>query len=534
MFLRKKELILSNTRIGKDYLIFFIFYTVSFSLLLLNFDGLYWDDWVILNQTIETKQIFFSEFKNDVLYYFHMYFSSLNNSAFWYRVFVFVSYFLTGIFLNAILKNIKELSSKDIFYITLLYLIMPVISSRISISIIPFFFPLLMFYASFYLLTKYLKNNSYILRFIILVGFYISFYTNSILVFYALVLIYIYYIKYGLLISLNNIKKFSIRYVDFIALPIIFFIIKVIYYKPTGLYAGYNSVGDTSIFKIIFNLFKSFDTSLFNVIHQALYVSLPFWLVIIIILFVYKKYKFKKEKLSLNDNSKYLLFFGVLIFLLAVFPYISVSKLPKVDNFSSRFQLLTPLGLAFIFYFGINLITKYFKFSLFLRQSLLFILIFSFIGKNISDYYKWQIDSLYMTSVMMNFKDNGKVKDNSTFILNNNIVDKLIYGREPPFYEWNGMMKKAFLSENKLVISFKQYKDIESIIDQQKYIEYNFVNWVQGDIILLNITYNYMQKRNSNTRISKLFYLKFMDYNRYLEEVEKLTYVSTSSFLMDN
>jgi len=517
---------LTNTTTRKDYLIFFILYSISFSLLLLNFDGLYWDDWVILNQTTETKQIFFSEFKNDVLYYFHMYFTSLDNSAFWYRVFVFVSYFITGMFLNAILKNIKELSSKDIFYITLLYLIMPVISSRIAISIIPFFFPLLIFYASFYMLTKYLKNNSYILRFIILGGFYISFYTNSILVFYALVLIYIYYIKYGLLMSLEKIKEFSIRYVDFIVLPIVFFIIKVLYYKPTGLYAGYNSVGNTSIFKIIFNLFKSFDTSLFDVIHQSMYISLPFWLVIIMILFVYKKYKFKEENLSLNDNSKYLLFFGVLMFLLAVFPYVVVSKLPKVGTFASRFQLLTPLGLAFIFYFGIDLISKYFKFSLFVRQSLLFVLIFSFIGKNISDYYRWQIDSLYMTSVMMNFKNNNKIKDNSTFILNNNIINKLSYGRKPPFYEWNGMMKKVYFDDSRLVISYKAYQDIERVNKIKIYPQYNFSTWKQKKPMLLNITYNYRKKRKSKSRIAKLMYYKFTDYNKYLIEVKKLTYLS--------
>jgi len=514
----------------KEILFLFLVYTVSSAFLVLNFDGVYWDGWIAYNQTLSSQKAFFNEFNNDIFYQFYLFMHEIGNGLLVYRVFVFLAYFLTSLAIFSILNTIKELSQTDVFYIVVFYLLMPIISSRVSVSIIPFFFPVLIFFISFLLLAKYLKNDFHLLRPIILIGFFASFYTNSILVFYATVMLYIFYIKFDFSFSIQNVKKFFLRYLDFIVLPIVFFLIKVIYFKPTGLYATYNTVGEDSIFKVIFQLVKSLDSALFDVLHQAFYITFPFWLALVVIIFlILKKVKESSEIYILNDHSKKFLLFGFLLFLLAVFPYVAVSKLPRVDGFESRFQLLTPLGLAFIFYFGINIIVKYFNFDKKIKVILLVILVFSFVTKNISDYYKFQIDNLYMTSIMMNFKQSKAIEANTTFILNNNLREKLVYKRNPPFYEWTGILKKAFGNDKRLMVSYGQYKKLDGIRKIQEYEHYNFFNWIEKKPVLVTISKNYKQ-RVTDRVLLKLYLLKFHDYQKYLNEVKKLTIVMTEDF----
>ena len=518
----------------KDISLLFFIYAISSVFLLLNFDGVYWDGWVAYNQTLQSQEIFFGEFNNFIFHQFYLFMHDIGNGLFIYRFFVFTAYFLTAIVIYLILNTIKELSKTDVFYITLLYIIMPVVSARISVSIIPFFFPLLIFFLSFLLLSKYLKNDFHVLRPVILVGFFFSFYTNSILVFYAVALLYIFYVKFDFTFNKENIKKFSVRYFDFIILPIVFFVVKSIYFKSTGLYATYNVLGEHSVFKKALKLIKSLDTALIDVLSQSLSFSLNFWFIVVIVSFiVIKKLGTDNKPYIVNRNSKFLLLFGLILFLLAIFPYIAVSKLPKVDGMSSRYQLLTPLGLAFIFYFGIELIVKYFKFTKVVKIILLSILVFSFTAKNIHSYYKFQIDTFYMTSIMMNFKDNSMIQDNSTFIVNNNLSGELAYKRKPPFYEWTGMLKKAFGDDRRLMVYYKQYKELDEIVKVKEYEHYNFASWKEENPVLVTISYNYKNRIRTSTFV-KLLKLKFKDYDEYLEEVKKLTVIMTERFVEEN
>ncbi len=512
--------------INKEILFLFIIYSISSIFIILNSHGLYWDDWVVFNQEKSTVNILMDMIQHGIKGDFVKYMLTFENQIYPSRIFIFFAYFFTGLFIYKILYTIKELHKIDVLYITLFYLIMPVISSRVMISVIPFFLPLLIFYFTFFLLTKHLNSNSYLLRAMILIGFYLSFDTNSILVFYAIVLIYIFYIKYNFTISLHNIKQFVIKYIDFILLPIVYFIIKIIYFKPYCLYSDYNSIGDTPIYKKLLKLISSFDSSLFQVLHESFYISLSLWFIIILLLY----FIIKKNYITIYYNLKTPIFFylGVLLFLLAIFPYIAVVKQPEMDGFGSRFQLLTPIGLAFIFYFGINIIQKYFNLSDKIKIALLFILIFSFVTKNIYTFYKFQVDELYMTSIMMNFKNNNEIDKNTTFIINNNIRDKLIHRREPPYYEWNGMLKYCFNHDTKLAIYYHDYKKLSSYEKVQSYKQYNFSQWKRTKPILVTISYNY--KTKDKRMIRKLLLMKLTNYKKYLNEVKKLTLVTTSNF----
>lgn len=509
----------------KEITIFFLLYTLSSILFISNFDGLYWDDWCMINQEEQTINTFMNMIQHGLKGIFVKIILTFDNPLLASRTFIYIANFITAIMVYFVLKTIKQLNKDDIFYLTLLYLIMPVASSKIAPSIIPFFFPVLIFFVTFFFLSKYLENNLLFLRILVLIGFYLSFDTNSILVFYGVVLLYIFYKKYEFYFSINNIKNFSFKCVDFILLPIVFFVIKIIYFKPYGSYEGYNSLGNVSIIEIFLKLIKSVYTSLFDVLHQSLYLLLPFSLLLSFIIFLYIKKWFVNKEINSYSNSFF--YIGFVLFFLAIFPYVALSKLPQMEGFSTRYQLLTPLGLAFIFYFGINLLVNYFKLKNHIQVVLLIIVICSFIGKNLYDGYKWQVDSLYMTSIMMNFKDNQQIQNNATFIVNNNIRNELMYKRKPPFYEWNGMLKQVFKDESRLMITFDEYKSIEKINNLQQYKQYNFNTWGKSLSILVQISYNY-KSNNNKSLIYQLLLMKFTNYALYLDEVKKLTMITVS------
>src|SRR5580704_3187114 len=171
----------------------FILYTLANTFLLINFQGIYWDDWAIFNHKKETILSIF--FQNGFFWigYLHVFLQKIGNGVYIYRIFAFFVYFFFGIFLFYILKTIKYFDKQSIFFIVLLFLLAPVDYARIAIINIPAILSLFIFYCSFFLLARYLNSKKTIFnRLIILSLFFISFSLESLLVFYSIVLLFIF------------------------------------------------------------------------------------------------------------------------------------------------------------------------------------------------------------------------------------------------------------------------------------------------------------------------------------------------------
>ena len=512
---------------SKDFYLLFGLYLIANILFLSNSNGLYWDDWTSYNQKIEIIKSLLSQIQHGLKGDFFIFLSQFGNHIYPFRIFVFFATFLMGIFTYFILSSIKELNRQSVFFITLFFLLVPLNSAKISIAVVPFLFPILIFYCAFFLLTLYSKYPNILFRLLILTLFFTSFSTNSVLVFYFSIFLYLYYIEFHLDYTnlFNKGKYFIKRYWDFLVLPFIYFIYKSIYLKPYGNYEGYNAVSTGTLPKAIVIIFKNLDNSFVEVITGSLY-NLSFaWVYVAIALYFVIK---KSPHLEENDHKKLFLGIGLILFVLAIFPYAMVGKNAEFESWNSRFQILVPLGFSFIVYFGLLIVKKYANLSQKLTIGILWLLIFAFIGKNISDQYKQHIDWFYSVSIRENIKENDIVKNHSTFIVNNNIKESLFYKRDMIYYELNGIARSAFQDEKKLFIRYDHYHDNVtkfSKIKQQK--QYNFSQWEHEIPLLVTISYNYQYHANQKEFL-QMIYFNLFDHQKFLRMAKNLTTITVN------
>lgn len=510
---------------NKEYILLFTLYFISNIFLLLNIDGIYWDDWTLYAKSYDALYSQFSQNSGVLgIVFTKMHYALLNlgNGVFPYRVLTFLLYFLTGIFLFKILRTLKYLDKEAIFFITLIFLIAPLNSARITLIVFPYILGLTIFFFSFFLLSKNLKKQNKVLRMIILVLFFISFSVNSLLVFYALVLSYIFYITYmkGGNCLEKNIRKFILQNIDFILLPVFFFIIKSIYFVPSGLYQGYNSLGLISLIRAPIGLAASFFSSLIEPINDSFSLFSYFW-VIILILFLITKDDNKVTVYKHHDLRW--LQMGIVFFLLGTFAYVAVGKLPHSYDFESRHQLLLPLGFSFIIYFSIQILASKLSLSMYMRKNILFIFIIAFISQNIYVNYKYKIDWFYQVSLEENMKSSKLIKEHTTFVVDMDLENHLANERTISFYEHNNRLQKVFHSDNRLMIN--KSDNFNNIKIYRDYKQYGFGSWIYEKPIYLKI-YN---KEQSFVNMLKIFTYEFINRKQFRILVKDLLVIKEST-----
>lgn len=509
----------------KDFLVLFGLYFIANFLLLLNTDGIYWDDWAMYYQDEATFRWFMQQIQHGLKGDFAWCLLSIGNGIASFRFFTFFAIFLMGLSVYYILSTIKELTRRDVFYITLFFILAPINMAKVSNSVVPFLFPVLLFYLSFALFVYFLEKQWLWLRVALLVLFTLSFSTNSVLVFYFSIFVYAYYFHFGFEIKMcirNALVLFK-KYLDFLLLPFAFFIYKSLYLKPYGIYEGYNQINAKSALKGIGILFKSLYISLYDVVLQsAMYglYAVPFFIIVFYVL--------RKKSFVEHFKTSYCIPFlivGFFLFFLSVFPYAMVGKSGGLEGWSSRFQMLNGLGIALVLYFGILFLQEKFKWAPKTTLILIWFMIVSFSMKNMHDYYKAQVDWFYNLSVIENMKTNEIIKEHTTFVIHNNINDKLLFERRLRFYEYNGLFKRIFKDETRNAFSYKQYcEDMAFRENSNNRRLYLYSEWKNETPWMITMTENY-QKEIRDKDFIKLMYYKFFNENKYRKGLQNMTSV---------
>jgi len=498
----------------KELLIIFFLYSSANILLLLNTSGIYWDDWSLVNNSYETKYDMFSQASGTFLgtmgASLHHTLLSVGNGIFVYRVLTFIMYFFIILFLFTILNKIKELSTRDRFFIITLFSVAPLNSARIAIINFPYVLYLGIFFFAFYLLSNKLDRGRYFLRYIILALFFISFIINSLLVFYAIVLFFIFYINYMHREDryMKKLQLFIFSNLDFILLPIIFFMVKVNYCVSTGLYASYNSINLESLFAVPVGVLIAFYTAFVEPISQSASLLPYFWGVLFIFLIYVKSNEYTSQNRDIKMDFIFL-YVGIIFFILAVFPYVAVGKIPTMDALKSRHQLLVPLGFVFMLYFGIKIISVKMKFTYYVEHAIMVFFVLAFLTQNVYSYYGYKQDWFYQVAIEEQMKESALIRQNSTFVVEVALENKLANGRKLSFYEQNGRLKKIFNRDNRLMVNDEQ--ELNRVLKYRQHKQYNFSTWIPQDIIYLRIT----EKKQSNFYFLKLFFYEFYNQKKF-------------------
>lgn len=505
---------------------FIFLFSISNIFLLINYQGIYWDDWVAYNQTLETMNLLFNMIQHGIKGDFYLILSKYFNHIYLFRLFTFFSLGVIGYLTYKILLSTNLFTTLESKLISFYSIIIPIYSSLVLISVVPFFFPILLFFMAFFLVTKYYEFPNILLRMSILIIFFLSFSTNSLLVFYGIVLIYCYYMdNSNIYINYHKIKEFLFSKFDFIILPILFFAYKSIYLIPYGLYNNYNKVDITNIISIL-------KIMLISLKYMTIYMLSTLskdWVLLVIALIIATllAIKFDKKIEIFKKNKMTIIMFSFILFCFAVFPYAAVGKQPIIEGWDSRFSILLGIPLSMLYLIIIVIVSE--RFGEYQNKVSMFLISFSlilFTFKNISTQYQQNIDWFYQISFIENIKSNETIKNNSSFILTNEVKKYLAFKRDISFYELNGILKKSFGDTKRFMINPFDKEEMNSN-EFKIYKQYNFFEW-QHNGTWINISLKANKELNNDLKF-ELFYNYIFDYPRFLKKAKELTKIEINT-----
>lgn len=436
--------------------------THGWTLCILN--AIYWDDWILSESKAEIVIDMFIQ-QSATLFYLEGYAHVLlmKFGPWIYRLTTMVLMFYAGIFLNEILRRSFKLDCSTRLLIVILFLIAPFNIARVSLVDFRYTLCYFMFFWAWYLLPSR--------RLWALCLFFLSFNTQSLLVFYALPFIEMMQMKKPWR-TINGFVKFINENIIFLALPFGYFILKNIFFSPTGIYHGYNKQFDienlltvpleqfANLYELQFTLVDFVAICLLSIIPACLLDS----------------HLFRKDELILEGRLRKLinlLFFGFAAYTFGVFPYWVLGHVPTFNEWSSRHQLLMPLGGAILF---VGFVTA------FPRRAVVVWVCYLTIGLsiwiNFKNYAHLYVDSRKTTALVELIARNDEIKKSKLIIFVDKTLELNALDRTYRNYEWNGLLKKAFGDELRYSIDYSNWRQSQDIdaytLDSQYYIAGDF------------------------------------------------------------
>jgi hypothetical protein len=413
-------------------------YTAAHVLLIVN-NGMYWDDWNISNLGFKELVEYFCSACNHGGYAFsllHGALLSMPNYQLYYHVLTFAFYLGATLFFWAILKYFgTSLSETDRLYLTLFFALFPVNNARIAIINFPAGFYYFLFFTGFYCLAVHLQRGGIFLRVSAVLCFFLSFFMLSTVVFYGAALATIAYVCYK-----NGGFRRIVAYTDFFLLPVVFWIVKILFFTVhTGPFAGHYEPGLKGLVKASFT----------GMTISVLIIGLALASIL---------HKIGRPGREPDSNRSNLVWFliGGFLFILAVLPYAIAGMVPTLYDWNSRLQLLVPAGASLMLYFSLKLIFNWLRFSQQVRCAGFAVFLTVFIIFNITGYLDYQGDWYKQLSLIQQMKENAIIKDNTTFLFKDETLRLNAMKRTYNFYEYSGIMKRAFGDEKRFGASNRE------------------------------------------------------------------------------
>ena len=131
-------------------------------------------------------------------------------------------------------------------------------------------------------------------------------------------------------------------------------------------------------------------------------------------------------------------------------------------------------------------------------------------------------------------KRNELIRNNTTFIVQNNVRDSLLYHRNPIHYELNGMMYKTFNDTKRLAMSYSHYiNDFSNIIKLKEHKQYNFSLWVPSpNVYVIKIVHNYKKKYRTKDFLKMVYYNAF-DEGKFMKMAKELVILDVELFIKE-
>lgn len=476
------------------YLFLFIIYFINHFWFIFISNAVFWDDWIIYQSDSNTIQNHFTTAGQPLFGLLH---SLLIPFGPWiYKTLSFILTFLNGVLIDRILRRFNSINNGLRFFITLFFLVLPLYYSRITIITFPYTLCTFLFFFAWYIY-KFNRQLSFLF-------FSLSFETNSILCFYLLPLIDFYTDGLNRSFKFSNFINFIRRNVFTILLPIIYYLIRFIYFKPYGFFENYNR--HFSIKNILISASKQ--------IYNSSLIYLPNLIpVLIISILIFWVLTNKRNILSSflidanNKTKKSILFFGFLAILVACFPYWILGHTPTFAFANSRHQLLLPLGASICISYYI------FVLKVESRKILISLVISICLVINITTYRDLLVDWNKQQELINLISSDKLIKNADLIVFEDKTKSINSTSRYYAFYEWNGLLNSAFSDQSRAAINkYNLSKDFMEVLNIEnskcgsphKMSEFVFNPSIKSVLVTIDKSDNLKKDNHSNFFISKI------------------------------
>ncbi|MDZ4715801.1 MAG: hypothetical protein SH819_10060 [Cytophagales bacterium] len=495
--------------------------------------GIFWDDWTLYHNSPAIIIKTFSESGYPWFAYPHIYFSSFENSIALYRVIVLGASLFTTILFSKLLEISQVFNKTTNGYLLILFVVMPFFACRFLMISVFHGICLSMFLGGLYLFAA--KNDNLFFRIISLALFFLSFSLNSLLVFYGVIFLCILN-KYGL--KQSNLRILS-KHIDFIILPIVFWVSQSLAGHPSGLYMedlDYNQIHFNVLTKLPAKYAMFVNDSLLGIVSEYTKYSYPYFSILLIlgITIVFFRNRRQKRRINISSNLKSipLLVIAVILLTLSVAAYLMVRKIPSFYGFENRHQVLLPISASFLI---ISMSIIFIKENMRVYV-LIFIIGISFY-LNLYYQYRYLIGWMKNESIVYNFKSSDTIRNSSTFIVYDHVPMLSATNRELTHYEYSGMSKVAFNNQEKLYITqtILSNKEITALAYINRYFKhniqesYNIKDYAFSDQAIVIHVRQGKKNLESIQALFRCLYLYYFDHNIFLLEIGDYLTIETDS-----
>jgi hypothetical protein len=327
--------------VRRDRLIVGLAYALAWGLLLAN-RGLYWDDWTLVGRSTASLVEGFSEVGMPWVGFVHAAILSMPLPGLIGHMVIFGTYLLTALLLHAILGRIPGLSRLDALVAALTFALLPVNYARIALIDLPYGLSLLAFLAATWLLIRFVEDGGLARRVAALALFVGSFVTASLLILYVVPVAVAAWIAWRS--GRRSVPRLVLGHVDFLALPVAYWLLKAALFPASGVYEGYNALTVRGMTQVPAALLSIPWQVLIEPLGRALVVAGVVGVAVGVLAAVWLRRRSRVVETGPFVPAPVLALVGAALLGLGVFAYLAVGRFPTIWDWASRHQLLVPLG----------------------------------------------------------------------------------------------------------------------------------------------------------------------------------------------
>jgi hypothetical protein len=454
---------------------------LSWGPLLYNVDGIYWDDWVLVTQPVDQVGKLFLSLGAWFSALIHVTLLSLGNGIVGYRIACFVATAVIAVTTFQILLRTYFFCRTDAILVAALAVVFPVGSARVALINAPqqVYFALFMF--AWYLSLLDFEVRAPLKRGIAVFLFFISLSYMSLMWFYILPLGHLFWLRIRdeSDTRLATIWGKGFRWIrynpDFVVTPFFTLAAAAATKSLPANYVGYNAIQLKGLFVGLWlsieSLWFSFAIPIEISFPKMFIVAAAFIGAVVLIGNLRSRIRLFDDR---NEpTSIAIILLGLIVFFMGVYPYCIVGKVPSSEDWSSRLQVLVPLGAAILF-FGLIKTISFGKRSIYLALAIYSVMAFGW--ADLRALYDFRVDWAKQLAIVkeLNAMDEVRANPGGAYIFVDNSPELNANGRTYRFYELSGFLRKAFGDQSRLGTllnecpvrkSFKNFKGVMYNID---------------------------------------------------------------------